>query len=119
MSESVPPHSFYGFSASQDTPLFVGPSDGYVYQPPQNNPNSKSASIDQLLNEIEREYSGEPEFRYAQKYTVVLIWVYSHLCLCVVFSPSVGCKFSRFGCTLFQECMRTDARGEGQEEHVT
>lgn len=68
MSESVPTHSFYGFSASQDTPLFVGPSDGYVYQPSQNNPNSKSASIDQLLNEIEREYSGEPEFRYTRKY---------------------------------------------------
>lgn len=62
MSESVPTHSFYGFSASQDTPLFVGPSDGYVYQPPQNS-SSKSASIDQLLNEIEREYSGS-EYRY-------------------------------------------------------
>ena len=63
MSESVPTHSFYGFSASQDTPLFVGPSDGYVYQPPQNPSSSKSASIDQLLNEIEREYNGS-EYRW-------------------------------------------------------
>lgn len=63
MSESMPLHSFYGFSASQDTPLFVGPSDGYVYQTAQDVPNSKSASIDQLLNEIEREYSGQ-EHRY-------------------------------------------------------
>ena len=64
MSESVPSHSFYGFSASQDIPLFVGPSDSsYVYHPPQNPSNSKCASIDQLLNEIEKEYSGV-EHRY-------------------------------------------------------
>ena len=72
MSESVPSHSFYGFSASQDIPLFVGPSDTYVYhQPPQNSSNSKCASIDQLLNEIEREYSGvEQRYTYpARQYT--------------------------------------------------
>ena len=81
MSESVPTHSFYGFSASQDTPLFVGPSDGYVYQPPQSSSSSKSASIDQLLNEIEREYSGS-EYRYGGRvYTLYIVY---HCVACII-----------------------------------
>lgn len=80
----MPTHSFYGFSASQDTPLFVGPSDGYVYRPPQSNPNSKSASIDQLLNEIEREYGdGQSDLRYNMSIhpctTIVLYYTCSYV----------------------------------------